>query len=264
MPSQSLDEVVDHTRHQLDDSDYIDWAKQQLDDRGMLVLEGFLKPDALRSAVAEAEQSRELAFHSQQFHNVYLEKPDQELPPNNARSRTIISTKGAVTTDLIAADSVLRVLYDSPVFQSFLCAVLDEDALYPYADPLSSININYYNSGEQLGWHFDNSSFSVTLLIQEGMGGGVFQFIPNMRDSDSGFDNEEAVARVLDGNPDVAPTRLNQAAGDLVLFRGRDALHHVSPVDGERTRLLVVLAYNTEPGLSLSENARMTFFGRLN
>jgi hypothetical protein len=52
-------------------------------------------------------------------------------------------------------------------------------------------------------------------------------------------------------------------AGALVLFRGRNAIHRVAPVEGTRTRMLVVLAYNGEPGVSLSESARMTFYGRL-
>ena len=44
---------------------------------------------------------------------------------------------------------------------------------------------------------------------------------------------------------------------------GRNAMHRVTPVVGARTRVLVVLAYNAEPGVSLSESARMTFYGRL-
>jgi predicted 2-oxoglutarate/Fe(II)-dependent dioxygenase YbiX len=52
-------------------------------------------------------------------------------------------------------------------------------------------------------------------------------------------------------------------AGTLVLFRGRDAIHRVTPVQGNTTRMLAVLAYNSEPGIALSESARMTFFGRL-
>ncbi len=217
----------------------------------------------LRELVVEAEDHRHLAFHSQQVHNVYLDHPDPSLPVDNARSHTIVSTKGAITTDLVPPDSPLHVLYDSPVFRAFLCTVLGEAELHPYADPLSSINVNYYDSGQELGWHFDNSSFSVTLLIQAGLGGGAFEFIADLRDGSSGFDNEEAVALVLDGKSDRVPVELEQEAGDLVLFRGRDALHRVTPVEGDRSRLLVVFAYNTEPGLSLSENARMTFFGRL-
>jgi hypothetical protein len=40
-------------------------------------------------------------------------------------------------------------------------------------------------------------------------------------------------------------------------------MHRVTPTIGRRTRILVVLAYNTEPGVALSQAARMTFYGRL-
>ena len=58
-------------------------------------------------------------------------------------------------------------------------------------------------------------------------------------------------------------TNLHLCKTAVVLFRGRNAMHRVTPVAGERTRMLVVLAYNAEPGVYLSEEARMTFYGRL-
>ena len=39
-------------------------------------------------------------------------------------------------------------------------------------------------------------------------------------------------------------------------------LHQVTPVTSEKCRILVTLNYNTEEGIELSENARLTFFGR--
>ena len=79
-----------------------------------------------------------------------------------------------------------------------------------------------------------------------------------MRGEDQDF---EPVARVLDG--EVTPEVLAMDAGALVLFRGSDAIHRVTPVEGTRTRMLAVLAYNAEPGVSLSESAQMTFYGRI-
>ena len=77
----------------------------------------------------------------------------------------------------------------------------------------------------------------------------------------SGEMNYELSGEILDRS---VPTKtLAMDAGALVLFRGRNSMHRVTPVKGNRTRMLVVLAYNTEPGISLSESARMTFFGRL-
>jgi hypothetical protein len=53
------------------------------------------------------------------------------------------------------------------------------------------------------------------------------------------------------------------AAGALLLFRGRNSLHRVTPVCDDSVRQLAVLAYNQEPGIALSETAQMTFYGRV-
>ena len=66
---------------------------------------------------------------------------------------------------------------------------------------------------------------------------------------------------MLDGQ--VEAESLDIQAGTLLLFRGMESVHRVSPNLGETTRILAVLAYNREPGIALSENARLTIYGRL-
>jgi len=139
--------------------------------------------------------------------------------------------------------------------------VLEEQQLFPYADSLSSINLHYAHAGQELGWHFDNSSFAITLLIQKPEAGGVFEYVSHLRNAEAGEMNYSGVEAVLDGERPVE--KLAIEPGDLVLFRGRNALHRVTPTEGETTRMLVVLAYNAQPDVSLSESARMTFYGRL-
>jgi hypothetical protein len=156
---------------------------------------------------------------------------------------------------------MLRALYDAAAFRAFLCAVLGEAELHDYADAVSSINLNYADAGQELGWHFDNSSFAITLMIQAPESGGAFEYVKDVRDADSGEMNYALAGKIIEG--EVAPKTLSMEAGTLVLFRGRNSMHRVTPVTGQRTRMLVVLAYNTKPGISLSESARMTFFGRL-
>ncbi|WP_232617220.1 MULTISPECIES: hypothetical protein [unclassified Marinomonas] len=58
--------------------------------------------------------------------------------------------------------------------------------------------------------------------------------------------------------------RLKSEPGALVLFRGRNAIHRVTPTQGETTRMLSVLAYNSQPGIALFEAASKTFYGRVN
>lgn len=247
--------------HPLADADWRRECREQLNQHGALVLRQFLQPDALQSIIAEGNAQRHLAYHTLSKHNVYLMKKDETYDADHPRNRDVISTKGCITDDVIAAESPLRQLYNDELFKSFLCDVLGETALYPYADPLSSINLHYAPDGQELGWHFDNSSFAITLLVQKPRAGGIFQYVKDLRDADAGEMNFDGVAAVLDQRQPVDALAIE--AGDLVLFRGRNSMHRVTPTEGDITRMLAVLAYNTQPGIALSETARMTFYGRL-
>ena len=157
--------------------------------------------------------------------------------------------------------SGLHVIYNNSIFKKFIAHVVQENVIYPYADSLSGINIHYASEGEELGWHFDNSSFAITLLLQSPKEGGIFQYVSDLRNTNSEEKNFDGVEAVLN---DKAPIKtLHMEEGTLVLFRGLNSLHRVTPTIGNRTRILVVLAYNNKAGVSLSETARMTFFGRL-
>ena len=258
----SIEAIVDTKSYPLADQAFRSSCHETLNRTGVIVMRHFLKPEIVDAILREGEDGKHRAFFCRQEHNAYLTPPDQDYPADHPRNRMVVSSKGCITDDVIPADSPLRALYDSEVFRSFLCSVLDESSLHEYADPLSSINLHYAEPGQELGWHFDNSSFAITLMIQEPEKGGAFEYIGGMRDADKGEMNFDGVGKVLNG--EVRPERLTMDAGALVLFRGRNAIHRVAPVEGSRTRVLVVLAYNSEPGISLSESARMTFFGRLN
>ena len=121
--------------------------------------------------------------------------------------------------------------------------------------------MHYADEGQELGWHFDNSEFAITLLLQAPQSGGQFEYVRDLRDAEAGEMNFASVAAVLDGEAVIERPTVKQ--GTLMLFRGRNAMHRVTPTIGRTTRILVVLAYNAEPGIALSEAARMTFFGRL-
>ena len=258
---QQLSSIIDLQSHPLGDVGFRARAKRTLDDHGVLVLRNFLSGLALADIRQEGLDNSGKAFFAKSRHNVYLKPTDETLPADHARNRTVESSKGCITDEDIPADSPLRTLYNAQMFHEFLCAVLNEAQVFPYADRLSSINLHYAHTGQELGWHFDNSSFAITLLIQKPSAGGVFEYVENLRDADRGEMNFGGVAQALDGHAEVK--QLSMDAGDLVLFRGRNAMHRVTPTQGDITRMLVVLAYNALPGVALSESARMTFYGRL-
>ena len=73
--------------------------------------------------------------------------------------------------------------------------------------------------------------------------------------------DRDIISRIISGSK--KPNKLNADNGTLILFYGRNYLHRVTPVESEIPRILITLNYNEENNVELSENARMTFFGRL-
>lgn len=253
--------IVDMARHQITDPVFADACRETLEATGVLVLSDFISPDALVAMRAEGDAGIDKAYFCTQNHSVYLTPPDPTFADDHPANRQVVSSKGCICDDQIGAHSPLRVLYDAPEFRAFIASVTGQTALHNYADPLSSINLHYAHRGQELGWHFDNSSFAITLLIQKPDAGSRFEYVTGLRDADAGEMNYDGVAALLEGR--TQPEVLSMEPGTLVLFRGRNAIHRVSPNESDRTRMLAVLAYNGEAGVALSESARMTFYGRL-
>lgn len=251
---------LDTDRHNIASAEYISSCRATLHAEGALVLPQFFTPEAIAEIVAASAPRESEAFYAGSTHNVYLTPSNPELPDDHPFNRQVVSSKGLIADDQIPADSPLRSVYDSAEFRAFLCGVLGIEQVHPYADDLSSINVHFASEGKELGWHFDNSSFAVTMLLQAPEGGSHFEYVPAARDADAGDMAYDRVGSVLDGNEPVETLQFEP--GDLVLFRGRNAMHRVTPTKGDITRLLVVFAFNDEPGVALSDSALMTFYGR--
>ncbi len=234
-------------------------CRARMAQQGVMALAGFLPAEAVAAMRDEALALAPKAHPGEKRHNVYLIDDDPALPPAHPRNRPERTQISTVADDLIGSASPLRALYDWPALRGFLAAVLGKPALHPYADPLASLNVTVGYPGEQLGWHFDNADFATTLMLQGAEAGGEFEYCPNIRNAgDQGYG---AVADILDGRyADVR--RLPIEPGTLVLFRGRHSLHRVTPIAGGRPRLMAVLSYDAEPGVTLSERTRLTFYGR--
>ena len=256
-----LARIINGDLHPILDYNYIIRCKLQLLRNGVLVLENFLRSETLEDLKKEAQEIRPNAYFCYQKHNAFLLEEDSSLPKTHIRNLELVSDKGCIPHDKIPKSSRIRSIYESNEFRNFLERVLGEN-LYPYSDKLSSININYYEKGQQLGWHFDNASFAVTLMIQSADKGGEFQYLEKLRNLEEGDLGYKSTEELIKGK--IKPKNLSLGDGTLVLFRGRNSLHRVVPVYGKKSRILVTLNFNTKPGVMLSETARMVFFGRLN
>ncbi len=260
-PPPPLSHIIDTKKYPLDEPEFAKTLHDNLNQNGVVLLPSFLQQDALDQLLMEAISNQPLAFYTQSTHNIYLTPKDDSLPTHHIFNKQVDSSKGCIATDQISDGSLLKTLYYQQDFQSFLAKVVGVEKLYPYVDPLSEINVHYYNEGQELGWHFDNASFAITLLLQAPTGGGQFEYVPNMRDSSRGDNAYEMATKVVTG--EVIPATLNIQPSSLVIIRGRDSLHRVTKVTGSKARIIIVFAYNNQDGVSLSEEARRTFYGRI-
>ncbi len=234
-------------------------VKGDLAASGASMLDGFMRPASVAQTLAEVDPLASGAFVCRQPHNVFLVPDDPAYDPDHPRNRQVRSEKAILADDEIPAASPLRDIYDSADFRAFLRAALVVDALFPFADNLGSVNVNFYGQGQELGWHFDNSVFTVTLMLRQAERGGLFEFAPDIRqEGAAGFN---PVRKILDGD-NAAVRELKQDAGALVLFKGSRSLHRVTPAFGARLRTIAILSYAPVPDYSLKEHTRRIFYGR--
>ena len=225
---------------------------------GLCMLPEFIRPEALEILVEEASRRIGDAWFCKSTHNVYLTPNDPGTPPGDVAARQERTFVGSIPYDRIGEDSSLRRLYLWDPLKDFIGAVLGRRRLHRFADPLGACSVNVFVDGGEHGWHFDESEFSVTLMLQAPESGGTFEYVPRIR----GREDERAiVGAVLDGDRGNV-LELPFTAGTLLVFGGRQTLHRVTRVSGARPRLVPVLTYAERPGLRNSEAVRRLFWGR--
>lgn len=227
---------------------------------GACALEGFVRPAAVTAMVALAAELEDRAWGSDRPHTVYFEAADASVDAGHPRARQVRSAKHGIAYDCIPPDAPLRRLYESDDLTRFIATVLDKPVLYRSADPLDALQITTFEPGEELGWHFDGSEFSITVMYQPTEQGGAFEYVPALRTADDQHYNE--VREVLAGDRARVKT-LAGAPGTLAFFHGRHALHRVTPVTGSIPRINSVLTYGERPDMRLNDLTSELFYGRI-
>jgi len=283
--TSAYEDVVDLRRYPIGEPDGAEYrslvqaCRDQLRDRGVAQLSGFLAPAAVSEMIAESGRLADRAWSSDQSHTVYFRPPDESAGPDHPRALMQHSAKKGIACDLIPASAPIRRLYESDDLTAFIAAVLGKPVLYRSADPFDAVSIAVFEDGDELGWHFDNSEFSVTVMYTESEAGGHFDYRPGLRDEYD--ENYPAVRKVLLGDPGAAAegpgqcsaaaegpgqcgavVRLPTSPGTLAVFRGQHALHRVTPVSGPRPRINSVLTYGERPGMKLNRLTQELFYGR--
>ncbi|GHA85305.1 HalD/BesD family halogenase [Streptomyces chryseus] len=263
----TLDRVVDTARYPLSEpdsaegQDVVSRARRELAAVGCTVLPDFVRP-SLREILREECAAIAPRAHSDvETVNVYNIAVDSELPEEHPGRRTFQRGNAFVARDRVPAKSLISRLYSHPDFQRFVARCFGLPKLHELADPLSGLVLNVVAPGMEHPWHFDTNEFTVSMLTQQAHSGGDFEYCPNIRSArDENFDDVRAV---LDGRGERLVRRLPLRPGDLQLFKGRYALHRVSPVGGPAARHSAIFAYSERPGVIGSVARTRQLFGRV-
>jgi len=262
----SLENCIDLARYPVDrlesaaGQNLVAACRRQLAGDGCVVLKDFVLPSMLARLEAETERLSPEAHINETETNPYNSAADPDLPASHPKNRFDDRTNGFVAGDRIASDTIVRTIYHDTAFKAFIAAVVGEREIHEFADPLADLVINVLKEGRQHPWHFDSNDFIVSMQTRKPLAGGIFQYAPGIRGPQG--ENFEGVQRILDGDHSVLKT-LELSPGDLQIFFGRNSLHRVSPVEGERERHTVIFAYAREPGFVGRPERARAIFGRM-
>eukprot|EP00756_Hemistasia_phaeocysticola_P046537 Hpha_TRINITY_DN20320_c0_g1::TRINITY_DN20320_c0_g1_i1::g.138123::m.138123 len=149
---------------------------------GCCVLPGFVLPAAVSQMKGEALTLESAGFRSAGTHNVFLEADagGRTAKGGAVRERQWASGKVLIASDLIPQTSPLLALYRWPPLRRLVAAAFDLEELHCPEHGLSGVYYNVFSGREEdaLGWHFDNTPFSVNLILAEtAPHGGQFQYL---------------------------------------------------------------------------------------
>jgi hypothetical protein len=238
-------------------------AKHQaeLHERGVSILPGFVKPRALAAMVSECDKLAEHAHHQDVQGTPYLELPEaSDWPDDHPRVAWARSSVHTIGYDQFPAASPIRTLYEWDALLQFLGRILGREPLYRYADPIGALNLAVMVDADELGWHYDQTDFVVSLAVQSSEAGGDFENVAKLRADDN--ERYDEVASVLSGGNRLRVTTEPMDPGTLMLFEGRWSLHRVTPITGERPRYVGLFGYDTKPDTVSSELLKLVRYGR--
>ena len=157
-------------------------CQRAMRDNGLCLLPEFIRPEGLEAMRKEALEAAPRAFFCRNHHNAYLRDDDPGLPVDHPGRRRMQTDVGSVAYDHLPPEGLLSSLYRWDGLTDFIGAVLERETSYRSADPLGALSINVFEPGGSHAWHFDESQFSITLMLQPGEEGGYFEYVPNLRD----------------------------------------------------------------------------------
>lgn len=260
----STEQMLDLEQYPISDPGSTEFAalasrcRREYTTEGLCILPGFVNRSAQQVLADEANALSGHAYFCRDAHNAYLTDDDPEGAADDLRHKSQRTFVGSVAYDFLSPASGLNRLYNWDPLKDFIGAILGRENLHRSADPLGACSINVFVEGGEHGWHFDESEFTITLMLQPPQSGGAFEYVPRIR----GRSDEAEIVRGLLNGDRSGVRELPFTPGALLVFGGRQTIHRVTRIGGRQPRLVPVFCYADEPGQINSDSVRQLFWGR--
>jgi hypothetical protein len=266
------------------------YARMEFNNKGAVSFPKFLTDEAIQSAVQDLRRQEDHAFTTDDVHTAYLNDVDlAQFSENSVYNHEMRTVVASTAYDELGSDSVLRSFYHDPRLLRMVSLIVGKE-LYLSDDPLGCCSVNVFRPGYHHSFHFDESEFSVTLMLQpaEDGGSGLFQYTNPLRhdDKDLALEHTANVIQEYDAAglkgkvlSEARPQRDHQSVdenktsetvlhtldfspGTLLVLAGSKSLHRVTQIRGNCSRLVAVLTFASKPGFCNSAAVQKMFWGR--
>lgn len=224
-------------------------GREALASDALFSLQGFIQPDATERMARELEARLPWATRYEAMGSSYG-GDNRSWPEEHPRRAKHAFRYHQVLNYQISNDSPLRKVFCWEPLREFLRQLMGYETFHRSECPHLALTSKLAGEGDTDGWHFDGNDVVFSVLLRAPEGGGLFEYVPNIRnDTDEHYDD---VASVFAG--DRTRVRVAQlAVGDLNVFQGNQTLHRVSPVEGARKRIVGLFSYDRRPGTNFGE-----------
>jgi len=234
-------------------------CRADLASSGMFNLDGFIRPDAVLKAVAEVAPALQTdAFRHHRLHNIFFKDEIPGIPTDHPVMHKFDSINHTICADQLTG-SVVEKVYEYALLRQFLADTMGKKSLHLMDDPLARLNVMASREGEALNWHFDQSEFTTTIMLQASEEGGKLELRSELRTPEDS--NIDAIARLVNGENSENQI-VTLSPGSLNVFRGVNTPHRVTTVHGSQDRIMTIFSYYERPGVSFSDDMRIGFYGR--
>ncbi|CAJ1942080.1 unnamed protein product [Cylindrotheca closterium] len=163
----------------------IEKAQQSFQQTGAAIFPNFLSGLALQECIQDARAQESTAFTTDDVHTAYLRPINENTDPLSVENLEMRTQVASIAYDELPPNSILGSVYEHPLLRKLVSKIVGKDTIYLSDDSLGCCSINVFRAGYHHSFHFDESEFSTTLMLQESEipGTGLFQYTKPLRDS---------------------------------------------------------------------------------